>query len=71
MNIFFMNNLEHSLSSDYMGYTLDNTTIDYYVEYDEGTNKAEIEKYYYEIEYCKVSMTCKPICTKEQHKLIQ
>ena len=29
------------------------------------------EKYYWEVEYCKVSMTCTPAWSKEQHKLIQ
>lgn len=29
------------------------------------------EKYYWETEYCKVSMTCTPAWSIEQHKLIQ
>lgn len=29
------------------------------------------EKYYWNTEYCKVSMTCTPAWSKEQHKLIQ
>ena len=28
------------------------------------------EKYYWETEYCKVSMTCTPAWTEEQHKLV-
>ena len=28
----------------YLGHALASTTMDYYVEYDEDTNKAEIEK---------------------------
>jgi len=29
------------------------------------------EKYYWDTEYCKVSMTCTPAWSKEQYKLIQ
>ena len=29
------------------------------------------EKYYWETEYCKVSMTCTPAWTKEQHRIIE
>lgn len=29
------------------------------------------EKYYWDTEYCKVSMTCTPAWTEEQHRLIQ
>ena len=29
------------------------------------------EKYYWESEYCKVSMTCTPAWSKEQYKIIQ
>lgn len=29
------------------------------------------EKYYWEVSYCKVSMTCTPAWSEEQHKLIQ
>lgn len=29
------------------------------------------EKYYWETEYCKVSMTCTPAWTEEQHKLVE
>lgn len=29
------------------------------------------EKYYWETQYCKVSMTCTPAWSEEQHKLIQ
>lgn len=29
------------------------------------------EKYYWESKYCKVSMTCSPAWSKEQHKLIK
>lgn len=29
------------------------------------------EKYYWETQYCKVSMTCTPAWTKEQYKLIK
>lgn len=28
------------------------------------------EKYYWETEFCKVSMTCTPAWTEEQHKLV-
>ena len=29
------------------------------------------EKYYWDVEYCKVSMTCTPSWSEEQHKLVQ
>ena len=29
------------------------------------------EKYYWDTEYCKVSMTCTPAWTQEQYRLIQ
>ena len=29
------------------------------------------EKYYWEAEYCKVSMTCSPAWNKEQYKVVQ
>lgn len=29
------------------------------------------EKYYWEAEYCKVSMVCNPAWNEEQHKLVQ
>lgn len=29
------------------------------------------EKYYWEVEYCKVSMTCTPAWSEEQHELVQ
>lgn len=29
------------------------------------------EKYYWDVEYCKVSMTCTPAWSKEQYKLLQ
>jgi len=29
------------------------------------------EKYYYETEYCKISMACTPAWSREQHKLVK
>lgn len=43
------------------------------VEFSEGDSILiePNEKYYYETEYCKISMSCTPAWSMEQHKLVE